>query len=85
MNKRIKDLALQSGAFNQVYENKRLLVNEWFDIEKFAKLIIDECIDVVKPTQHHEAYADSYLGGVDGLELLDNKIYLVKQRFGMIK
>lgn len=81
MNERIKELALQCGAFNQVYENKRLLVNEWFDVEKFAKLIIDDCIDIVKPTQHHEAYAQSYFGGVEGLELLTNKVYLIKQHF----
>jgi len=81
MNERIKDLALECGAFHQVYDNKRFMVNENFDVEKFARLIIDDCIDIVKPTQHHEAYAQSYFGGVDGLELLNNKVYLIKQHF----
>ena len=81
MNERIKDLALECGAFHQVYDNKRFMVNENFDVEKFARLIIDDCIDIVKPTQHHEAYAQSYFGGVDGLELLTNKVYLIKQHF----
>ena len=81
MNQRIKDLAVECGAFHQVYDNKRFMVNENFDVETFARLIIDDCIDIVKPTQHHEAYAQSYYGGVDGLELLTNKVYLIKQHF----
>jgi hypothetical protein len=46
-------------------------------------LVIKECIEVVKPTQHHEAWAPSYLGGVDGLELLDGKIKIIKTHFGI--
>ena len=49
----------------------------------FAELIVRECIDIVKPTQHHEAWAQSYLGGVDGLELLDSRVEKIKQHFGV--
>ena len=54
-----------------------------FSKEKFAELIVRECIDIVKPTQHHEAWAQSYLGGVDGLELLDSRVEKIKQHFGV--
>jgi len=52
-------------------------------LEKFAQLIVRECIDIVKPTQHHEAFAQGYLGDVDGLELLDGKVKQIKQHFGV--
>jgi hypothetical protein len=83
MNERIKELALQCGAWHQVYDEKRLLINEYFNYEKLAELVIKECIEVVKPTQHHEAWAPSYLGGVDGLELLNGKIKIIKTHFGI--
>jgi hypothetical protein len=54
-----------------------------FDTEKFAELIVRECINVVNPTQHHKAFAQSYMGGVDGLELLDGKVKQIKQHFGV--
>lgn len=43
MKERIQELALQCGAWNQVYMHKSLLMNEHFDIEKFAELIVREC------------------------------------------
>jgi hypothetical protein len=58
---------------------------EQFDPERFAQLMVQECIDLVRPTQHHEAWAQSYLGGVDGLELLHSKVVLIKQHFGIDK
>ena len=51
--------------------------------EKFAELIVRECAEVVKPTQHHEVWAQSYLGGVDGLDLLYSKIKDIKEHFGV--
>jgi hypothetical protein len=53
------------------------------ELEKFARLIVAECVAVVKPTQHHEIWAQSYLGGVDGLELLDSKVKEIKKHFGV--
>ena len=55
----------------------------FFNQEKFAELIVQECIGIVKPTSHHEAWAQSYLGGVDGLELLEDKCSKIKQHFGV--
>jgi hypothetical protein len=44
MNERIKELALQCGAWHQVYDNKRFIINGKFDVEQFADLIIWECM-----------------------------------------
>jgi hypothetical protein len=44
MNERIKELALQCGAWHQVYDDKRFMINGKFDVEQFADLIIWECM-----------------------------------------
>ena len=76
MNERIRELAEQAGWDNH---------HSKFDtrIEKFAELIVRECIKQVEPTQHHEVWAQSYLGGVDGLDLLSSKIKDIKRHFGV--
>ena len=43
MNKRFKELALQCGAWNQVYDQKRFMIDKHFDIEKFADSIVADC------------------------------------------
>jgi len=45
MNSRIEELAKECGAWNQVYGNRNFMLDEHFDIEKFAKLIVKECMD----------------------------------------
>ena len=47
MNEQIKQLALQCGAWHQVYDNKRFMLNNNFDVEKFAELIVQECLGVL--------------------------------------
>ena len=49
MNSRIQELALESGAWHQVYGNRNFMIDEHFDIEKFARLIIKECEVALKP------------------------------------
>jgi hypothetical protein len=44
MNSQIEKLALECGAWHQVYESKRFMHDHNFDIEKFAELIVQECI-----------------------------------------
>ena len=48
MNERIKELALQCGAWHQVYENKQFMVDGNFDVEKLAMLVVQDCIDTVE-------------------------------------
>jgi hypothetical protein len=74
MKQLVKELKQQAGIdFNPDQEG----------LDLFAELIVRECIDIVKPTQHHEAWAQSYLGGVDGLDLLYSKIKDIKKHFGV--
>lgn len=48
---------------------------------KFAESIVRECIAIIRPTDHHEAWTQSYLGGVEGLDLLESKIDEIKKHF----
>jgi hypothetical protein len=81
MNEQIKQLAEQAGFENGHQDRYGNSLSQ--ELEKFAELIVRECIDVVKPTQHHEVWAQSYLGGVDGLDLLYSKIKDIKKHFGV--
>ena len=42
MNQRIQQLALESGAWHQVYDEERFMVDSNFDVERFAELIVKE-------------------------------------------
>jgi hypothetical protein len=64
-------------------EQAEVDIEDFISVEKFAELIVKECIDIVKPTQHHEAFAQRYLGDVDGLELLDGKVKQIQKHFGV--
>jgi hypothetical protein len=46
MNERIQTLALQCGAWHQVYDQKRFMVDGNFDAAKFAELIVEECVAI---------------------------------------
>ena len=49
MNQRIEQFARECGAWNQVYGNKKFMIDEHFDIEKFAGLIVQECQIALNP------------------------------------
>ena len=72
MNEKIKQLKLQAGINDNPDQE---------GLDLFAELIVRECIEQVKPTPHHEVWAQSYLGGVDGLDLLYSKIKDIKKTF----
>jgi len=46
MNERIEKFARECGAWNQVYGNRMFMIDEHFDIEKFADMIVKECADI---------------------------------------
>jgi hypothetical protein len=83
LNEKIKSLAEQAGIHFETGKQNRIHFVNTDTLEKFAELITQECIDVVKPTDHHEVWAQSYLGGVDGLDLLYSKIKDIKKHFGV--
>ena len=43
MNELVEKFARECGAWNQVYGNRTFMIDEHFDIEKFARLIVQEC------------------------------------------
>ena len=47
MNQRIEKFARECGAWNQVYGNRTFMIDEHFDIEKFADSIVQECASKV--------------------------------------
>ena len=47
MNERVEKFARECGAWNQVYGNRTFMIDEHFDIEKFARLIVQECANQV--------------------------------------
>lgn len=44
MNQQIQALALKCGAWHQVYGDQLFMHNHNFDIEKFTRLIVKECL-----------------------------------------
>jgi len=52
MNEHILKLALQSGAWHQVYDQERFMIDSNFDVEQFAQLIIRECADIATINAH---------------------------------
>ena len=46
MNDRIEKFARECGAWNQVYGNRMFMIDEHFDINKFARLIVQECVGI---------------------------------------
>jgi hypothetical protein len=55
MNERIEKFARESGAWHQVYDQKRFMHDHNFDIERFARLIVRECAQVCRDQPNHYA------------------------------
>jgi len=79
MNERIKELILQCGAWNQVYGDKLLLIDEHFEYEKLAKLVAQECIGIV------ENLSPGYKDYRDQIEdaFRRDAVLEIKHRFGI--
>ena len=54
MNERIEKFARECGAWNQVYGNRNFMIDEHFDIEKFAELIVRDCTHMAESFHHHQ-------------------------------
>jgi hypothetical protein len=46
MNERIEKFARECGAWNQVYADRTFMIDEHFDIEKFADMIVKDCAGI---------------------------------------
>jgi hypothetical protein len=54
MNERVEKFARECGAWNQVYSDRNFMIDEHFDIEKFAELIVKDCAHMAESFQHHQ-------------------------------
>jgi hypothetical protein len=77
MNERLKQLAMECNAWEQVYDNKRFMVDRNFDVEKFANLIVLECMDECLRMQLGNQYTPE--------EMLFQTKYrkIIKEHFGI--
>jgi len=55
MNKKIQKLALSCGAWHQVYDQKKFMIDRTFNIEKFAKLMVQECVQTLIDNGYDDA------------------------------
>jgi hypothetical protein len=70
MNERIRELAVMCGAWNQVYNNKEFMVDRTFNVEKFANLILQDCIQICEDGTSTQTTSN-------GIAIM------IKQRFGV--
>jgi hypothetical protein len=78
MNEKIKQLALDAGiGFTLWDDSGREMIDNYTPeeyLEKFAELIIRECVGILEPKSR-------YMG--EGPEVLKDKIRQIKQNFGV--
>jgi hypothetical protein len=55
MNQRIRELAEQAGAYFGEKLEHAVIFDEMDDFEKFAELIVRECIDCLKPLSRNHS------------------------------
>jgi hypothetical protein len=75
MNKRIKEFALQAGSTHK----QNLGVYQFYtdELEKFAELIVMECVSVVDGMADPEEDSDRYFWAIQ------NASHQIKQHFGV--
>ena len=74
MNQRIEKFARECGAWNQVYGNRTFMIDEHFDIEQFARLIVRECA-LVADTERSNSIGCGYITKTNGMR--------IKEHFGL--
>jgi uncharacterized protein involved in copper resistance len=74
MNERVEKFARECGAWNQVYGNRTFIIDEHFDIEKFARLIVQECAEIAD-TERSNSIGCGYITKTNGIR--------IKEHFGL--
>ena len=75
MNERIRELALKAKLGGAEFDNGiRYYVGTAESFERFAELIVRECVGILEPKSR-------YMG--EGPEVLKDKISQIKQHFGV--
>lgn len=76
-SQKIDKIALECGAFHQVYGDKLLKVNENFNYHKFAELIVNQCMQVVKDGINNATDWDSSVWD----QCCENRMYAIQKYF----
>ena len=74
MNERVEKFARESGAWNQVYGDRNFMIDEHFDIEKFARLLVGECAEIAD-TERSNSLGCGYITKTNGMR--------IKEHFGL--
>ena len=74
MNELVEKFARECGAWNQVYGNRTFMIDEHFDIEKFAELIVQECA-VIADMERSNSIGCGYITKTNGMR--------IKEHFGL--
>jgi len=51
--------------------------------DKFAELLIQECLTFVRPSSYFQAYPENMIGGEDGVKLLQTITNQIEEHFGV--
>jgi len=84
MNERINKLFGQ--AMDQsIPETWTTLTHSQLSIlkDKFAELIVQECLTFVRPNSYFQAYPENMIGGEDGVKLLQTITNQIEEHFGV--
>jgi hypothetical protein len=82
MNEQIKEIAQKAGSTHK----QNLGVYQFYEdeLEFFAQLLIQEICELIKPDEEWRRDASwGYIGGEEGVELLDGAISTIKGHFGV--
>ena len=71
MNQRIEKFARECGAWNQVYGNRMFMIDEHFDIEKFARLLVGECAEIAD-TERSNSLGCGYITKTNGMRIKEH-------------
>ena len=74
MNERLKQLAIECNAWEQVYNPHKFMVDRTFDVEKFASLIVEECAGIAD-TERSNSLGCGYITKTNGMR--------IKEHFGI--
>ena len=80
-----EDLFIIMDTFNKLPRDVRWHIQDVLEAKqkRFAKLIIEECINIISPDSYHRAFPDNHIASFDGIDLLEAKIGLLKKHFGV--
>ena len=89
MNERIRALARQHLCHKRYSSYGETVEGDHYEFEpedlgEFVELIVQECCALIVPDKEHRDDASlPYIGGAEGVELLDGSVRMIKEHFGV--